>query len=114
MKCVGSFKLGTWLSKHNTADLVVVLRTLPTAEAVKGLQATLKKRLDMDTKSPKDQCVFCTHSYGFSVSAEEYSVRAFLTTSPMNVGKVDPSLHSSFHLFYPLFKMYTIDLINSS
>ncbi|THD28226.1 Transcription factor NFAt subunit NF45 [Fasciola hepatica] len=93
VKCVGSFKLGTWLNKHNTADLVVILRTLPTTEAVKGLQSVLKKRLDADTKAPKDQCVVSTHAYGFSVSADEFSVRAFLTTTPVHLSKADPSLH---------------------
>ncbi|TPP67092.1 Interleukin enhancer-binding factor 2 [Fasciola gigantica] len=93
VKCVGSFKLGTWLNKHNTADLVVILRTLPTTEAVKGLQSVLKKRLDADTKTPKDQCVVSTHAYGFSVSADEFSVRAFLTTTPVHLSKADPSLH---------------------
>ncbi|VDP92729.1 unnamed protein product [Echinostoma caproni] len=96
VKCVGSFKLGTWLSKHNTADLVVVLRTLPTAEALKGLQIILKKRLDADAKSPKDQCVVSTHAYGFSVSADEFSVRAFLTTSPIHLNKADPTVHGQF------------------
>jgi interleukin enhancer-binding factor 2 len=42
---VGSFKQGTILSGHKTADFVVILKTLPTKEAVEALCTRISDEL---------------------------------------------------------------------
>ena len=42
---VGSFKQGTILSGHKTADFVVILKTLPTKEAIEALSNKVAEEL---------------------------------------------------------------------
>ncbi|CAL8071104.1 unnamed protein product [Calicophoron daubneyi] len=92
VRVVGSFKFGTWLAGHKTADLVIVFRTLPTAEASKSLQDILRQRFKSSKDSDVDY-VITQDPWGFSINREGFSVRVFLTTTPRNMAKSDPAVH---------------------
>ena len=53
IKEVGSYKKGTMLTKSNSADLVVILRTLPTVELVMNLGQKIVDELKADLKESK-------------------------------------------------------------
>ncbi|TGZ59550.1 hypothetical protein CRM22_009032 [Opisthorchis felineus] len=73
---VGSFKLGTLLAGHNTADVVIVTRILPTGELLKAEPVSVSVQY-----------------YGFSVTVGPSIVRVFVTTTPSNIAKVDADIH---------------------
>nr|CAH8875122.1 unnamed protein product [Trichobilharzia regenti] len=91
---VGSFKMGTWLNGSCIADLVCVLRTLPTREAVQNLANFVRSQLTTNKSSTEYiNCKVELESYGFSVTSGDYVVQVLITTTPMNLNKVDPNIH---------------------
>ena len=50
---VGSFKSGTMSTKSNVADLVVVLKTLPTVEAVNALGARVTEDIKKESRDSR-------------------------------------------------------------
>lgn len=52
MRIVGSFKKGTMVRGHNVADLVVILKTLPTHEAIRALGAKILEEVQKQTTEP--------------------------------------------------------------
>merc|ERR1712037_43434 len=88
---VGSFKKGTMITGNNVADLVVVLKTLPTKEAVEALGNKVWETLKM--KEPREVLTMIPNEKGFELSNTEASGRIMVTTIPPNMKKLDPTLH---------------------
>ncbi|KAM9251763.1 interleukin enhancer-binding factor 2 isoform 2-T3 [Cariama cristata] len=66
---VGSYKKGTMTTGHNVADLVVILKILPTF------------------------LTMLTNETGFEISSADATVKILITTVPPNLRKLDPELH---------------------
>ncbi|KFW65874.1 Interleukin enhancer-binding factor 2, partial [Pygoscelis adeliae] len=78
---VGSYKKGTMTTGHNVADLVVILKILPTR--VESLRA----------QDPSEVLTMLTNETGFEISSADATVKILITTVPPNLRKLDPELH---------------------
>jgi len=87
---VGSFKKGTILSNRKTADLVVVLKTLPTKTAVEALGKKCKEDLAKEGIKPT---TLTTNDAGFVIAHSSATVNVLIATIPPNIRKLDPELH---------------------
>ena len=76
---------------NNVADLVVVLKTLPTKEAVESLGNKVWETLKM--KEPREVLTMIPNEKGFELSNTEATARLMITTIPPNLKKLDPALH---------------------
>jgi interleukin enhancer-binding factor 2 len=75
-----------------TSDLVVVLKTLPTREAIDQLGNRLKQ--DLQTESPENEVLSIQSTdYGLSLENETMAVHLLLTTIPANWHSLDSSIH---------------------
>lgn len=88
---VGSHKKGTMMAGHNVADLVVVLKTLPTMEAVTALAA--KTMEDLKASEQNDQLTMTNNATGFEIASPEATVKVLVTTLFPNIRKLDPDMH---------------------
>jgi len=87
---VGSFKKGTMLANRKTADLVVVLKTLPTKTAVEALGKKCKEDLGKQGIKPT---TLTTNDTGFVIAHSTATVNVLIATIPPNIRKLDPELH---------------------
>uniref|UniRef100_A0A7E4W264 DZF domain-containing protein n=1 Tax=Panagrellus redivivus TaxID=6233 RepID=A0A7E4W264_PANRE len=87
---VGSFKKGTMVTKSNVADLVVILKTLPTVELVMNLGQKVVDDLKADLKEIFG-CV--SRAYGCEIAGTQAVVRLYVTISPPCVPLLEPDLH---------------------
>uniref|UniRef100_A0A1B6CIS9 DZF domain-containing protein n=1 Tax=Clastoptera arizonana TaxID=38151 RepID=A0A1B6CIS9_9HEMI len=89
---VGSFKKGTMIIGHNVADIVVILKTLPTKECI----GALGNRILDDLKN--SALTLCTNDRGFEISNAEATVRVLITTVHQNLRKLDPEIHLDYKI----------------
>uniref|UniRef100_A0A915DXX9 DZF domain-containing protein n=1 Tax=Ditylenchus dipsaci TaxID=166011 RepID=A0A915DXX9_9BILA len=89
---VGSFKKGTMVTKSNVADLVIILKSLPTIESVNALGQKIVQDLKTD---PKEVYGAVTREYGCEIAGTQAVVRLLVTILPQNAGLLDPDLHLS-------------------
>ncbi|XP_054747162.1 interleukin enhancer-binding factor 2 homolog [Anastrepha obliqua] len=94
---VGSFKKGTMISGNNVADIVVILKTLPTKEACEALakkvEGDLKNAMKTEVLTKADQIYTTTHDRGFDVANWQAKVRILIATLPQNLRKLEADIH---------------------
>lgn len=88
---VGSHKKGTMMSGSPVADLVVILKTLPTTEAVTALGNKVVE--GVKETEPNEVLTMLTNESGCEVSSADATVKIRVTTIPPNLKKLDPSIH---------------------
>lgn len=97
MRQVGSFKKGTMLANHNVADIVVILKTLPTKEAcdalAKKVDEELKNVMKTEVVAKNEAITVENHERGFDVFNAIARVRILITTLPQNMRKLEPETH---------------------
>ncbi|VDO78587.1 unnamed protein product [Soboliphyme baturini] len=91
VKQVGSFKKGTMVTKHNVADIVVILKTLPTTEAANALGNRVVE--DIKLAEPKEVLGCVYRDFGCEIGGPEAVVKIMIATIPPNMKKLDPTLH---------------------
>lgn len=85
------------ITGHNIADIVVILKTLPTREAVDALGNKVKEDLKNLMKSEiitkADVLTHIVNERGIEISNSQACVRVLITTIHHNLRKLDPEIH---------------------
>lgn len=94
---VGSFKKGTTMAGNNVAEIVVILKTLPTKEACDALgnkvEADLKNLMKTEVVTKLDTITKTLHERGFDISNSQARVCVFIATLPQNIRKLESGTH---------------------
>ncbi|XP_055700324.1 interleukin enhancer-binding factor 2 homolog [Phlebotomus papatasi] len=94
---VGSFKKGTMMTGNNVADIVVILKTLPTKEACEALarkvEEDLKTAMKTEVVTKAEALSTSLHEKGFDIANRVAKVRVLIATLPQNIRKLEPETH---------------------
>ena len=105
---VGCNNYWLYIAGNNVADLMVVLKTLPTKEAVEALGNKVRRTVlvvlilfhlldqvweTLKMKEPREVLTMIPNEKGFELSNTEATGRIMVTTIPPNLKKLDPLLH---------------------
>lgn len=90
---VGSYKKGTMITGHIVADLVVILKTFPTREAVDKFAQKVYEDLQVAVKECKSDVALATTERGFELAMQGATVRILVTTIVPNLRKLNPEFH---------------------
>uniref|UniRef100_A0A914IC70 DZF domain-containing protein n=1 Tax=Globodera rostochiensis TaxID=31243 RepID=A0A914IC70_GLORO len=88
---VGSYKKGTMLAKHNVADLVIVLKTLPLIESINALGQKIVLDLKAENHADIFGCVI--RDFGCEIAGTHAVVRVLITIMPQLAAQLDKDLH---------------------
>lgn len=88
---IGPYKKGTIMAGNNSADVVVMLRTLPTFESVRSLSNQVYH--DLVCANPKEVFTLLLNDHGFEIKSVNASVKILISTIPPNFKKLDPLIH---------------------
>lgn len=101
---VGSFKKGTMITGHNVADIVVILKTLPTKEASEALgkkvEEDIKNLMKTEVVTKEDALKISFNERGFDISNSTARVRVLIATLPQNIRKLEPETHLDFKVMH--------------
>ncbi|XP_053697427.1 interleukin enhancer-binding factor 2 homolog [Sabethes cyaneus] len=97
---VGSFKKGTMMAGHNVADVVIILKTLPTKDIAEVLGKKVEEDIQKSMKTevvPKAEAISLEFSENcFEISNSLAKVRCLIATLPQNIRKLDAEKHIDF------------------
>lgn len=93
---VGSFKKGTMLTGNNVADIVVILKTVPSKDSCeelgKKVESDLKNAMKTEVLTKADHINTTFHDRGFDIFNTQAKVRILITTIPQNMRKSEPNM----------------------
>lgn len=85
------------LTGHNVADIVVILKTLPTNEAVEALskkvEADLKNAMKTEVVTKAEQITITINDRGFDIANASAKVRVLISTLHQNIRKLESDIH---------------------
>lgn len=94
---VGDHKKGTYFAGHNVAEIVVILKTLPTKEACEALsnkvEEDLKNLMKMEVVTKSDAITKTNSERGFDISNSNAKVSVYIATVSANIRKLEAGTH---------------------
>lgn len=96
---IGAYKYGTTITGHNVAEIIVVLKSMPTKKSCKALARKVKEGVekinptDMNRGEQTDDLAIEFNDEGFDVFNSQARVCVLITALQINVYKLNPKTH---------------------